>query len=226
MTITVHHLQVSQSERIVWLCEELALDYKLVLHKRAPLFSPPEIKELNPLGAAPVLEDDSFGKKIVLAESGAIAEWIIRKHGGNRLMLPPEHPDYADFLYWWHASNGTIQPAVSRLLMLSRTKGPEAEAAIAGSVARLKLLLKLVDDRLSKNTWLAGEEFTAADIMSVWAFTTMRVFYQYSLEEYKGILGWLQRCGARPAYQKAMAKGDPGMGPYLDGPPPPLHPAL
>lgn len=94
--LTVHHLQISQSERIVWLCEELEIPYTLKLYQRAPFLAPPELKALHPMGAAPVITDGP----ITLAESPACVEYIIQKHGSGRLMLPPSHPDYADYLYW------------------------------------------------------------------------------------------------------------------------------
>lgn len=209
MPLKIHHLQVSQSERIVWLCEELGVDYELVLHKRAPLLSPPAIKALNPLGAAPVMEDDAHGRYVKLAESAAIAEYIVRRHGDNRLFLQPEHEDYADFLYWFHAANGTVQPLASRLMSLVMMDPSRESPVVQAYQGRLSLVLKLLDDRLASNQWLAGKEFTAADCMSLFTFTTMRAFYQYDLTGYDNILAWMKRCSERPAYKRAMEKGDP-----------------
>ena len=95
--LRIHHLGHSQSERIVWLCEELGLQYELRHSARDPvtILSPSELKALHPLGAAPLIEDGD----LLLAESAAIVEYIIVKHGGGRLNLGPEHPDYATFLY-------------------------------------------------------------------------------------------------------------------------------
>ncbi|KAK5070952.1 hypothetical protein LTR64_003927 [Lithohypha guttulata] len=227
MTITVHHLQVSQSERIVWLCEELGLDYNLQLYKRSPIFSPPEIKALNPLGAAPILDDDSFGTPIRLSESAAIVEWIVQKHGNGKLFLDKSHKDYADFLYWWHASNGTIQPAVSRVLAVSSAaRGDPNNPTLSNYVNRLKILFDHVNERLLKVPHLAGEEFTAADIMTVFSFTTMRVFYPVPLEGYDGILRWLQRCTDRAAYKRALEKSDPEMKPQIRAEAPELFPPI
>lgn len=223
MTITIHHLQVSQSERIVWLAEELGLDYELKLHQRAPLFSPQSIKDLNPLAQAPVMDDDSFEKPVRLAESAAIAEWIVQKHGQGNLFLDKSHKDYADFLYWFHLSNGNLQPVMSRNLGLSRMQNAGIDdPSIKMSMDRQKLLLDFINDRLTKVPYLAGDEFTAADIMSVFSFTTMRKFYPYSLEGFDGILAWLKRCADRPAYSKAMQKGDPGMELCISASPPEL----
>jgi glutathione S-transferase len=106
--LTIHHLGHSQSERIVWLCEELGLTYNLLHYTRDAVtrLSPPELKALHPLGAAPVVEDGD----LLLAESAAVVEYIIVKHGGGRLKPGPDHPDYAAFLYRFHFSNGNLQP--------------------------------------------------------------------------------------------------------------------
>ncbi len=110
--LTVHHLGKSQSERIVWLCEELGIPYDLKVYDRDAVtrLAPPEYKALHPLGAAPVMQDGD----VLLAESGAIVEYIVAKHGKGRLTLAPDHPDFAQFLYWFHFANGTLQPATGR----------------------------------------------------------------------------------------------------------------
>lgn len=93
MPLTVHHMRTSQSERIVWLCEELGIPYTLKLHQRDPLRAPKELQQMHPLGTSPVIEDsrDAGGQPLVLGESGAIAEYLINTHGGGRLALPPDH---------------------------------------------------------------------------------------------------------------------------------------
>lgn len=235
MGLIVHHLQTSQSERVVWLCEELGLNYTLKLHQRSPLLSPPAIKQLNPLGAAPILEDDSTNPPLILCESGAIVEYLIHKHASSdlqdQLYLPPTHPDYAPFLYWWHTSNGTIQPSISRNLALSLVKSANPDdPAISAHRNRLMNMLKHVDDRLRSVPYLAGGEFTVADIMSVWCFSTVRVFYPFGLEGCDGIQGWLKRCTQREAYKRAVERAEEGNehweGPYLGVEKPELFHAL
>ena len=222
--LTVHHLQRSQSERIVWLCEELGIPYELKLYQRNPIFSPPELVALSPLGAAPVITDTTFdaSKPLKLAESGAIVEYIIHKHGDGRLALAPSHTDYADYLYWFHLSNGNLQPCILRSTNFRSLKLEPDNPAQRSVDTRLKMILDLLNDRLAQVPWLAGDEFTAADIMSVFSLTTMRLFYPMDLTGYDGILAWLQRVGQRPAYRAAMEKGDPGMKPCLgaEAPPP------
>lgn len=211
--LTIHHLGHSQSERILWLCEELGVPYDLKKYDRDPvtMLSPPALKALHPLGAAPVIEDDG----LLLAESGAIAEYIIVKHGGGRLRLAPEHPDYAAFLYWFHFANGNLQPVIGRAMMVGRAGLPPDHPVQKAVLGRLDRALALVEARLGAADYLAGQEFTAADIMSVFSLTTMRLFQPLDLAPYPNILAYLQRIGARPAYRRAMAKGDPDLTPML-----------
>ncbi|MDE2453671.1 MAG: glutathione S-transferase family protein [Burkholderiales bacterium] len=212
--LKIHHLGRSQSERIVWLCEELGLDYELQHHQRDPvtMLAPPGLKALHPMGAAPVIVD---GER-VLAESAAVAEYLIQRHGGGRLALAPEHPDYADYLYWFHFANGNLQPAMGRCMVLGRLSLAADDPTHAAMKARLERALAWIDKRLGQVPWLAGAEFTAADIMSVFSLTTMRLFHPVDLAPYANIRAYLARVGAREAYRRAMAKGDPGFAPMLE----------
>jgi len=211
--LTIHHLGHSQSERIVWLCEELGLPYQLRHYARDPvtILAPPELKALHPLGAAPLVEDDG----LLLAESGAIVEYLIVKHGGGRLKLGPEHPDYAAFLYWFHFSNGNLQPTLGRLMIVNRAKLPPDHPVQAAVQVRFERALSFVEARLGEVPYLAGREFTAADIMSVFSLTTMRLFQPFDLAPYPNLRAYLRRIGERPAYRRAMAKGDPDLVPML-----------
>ncbi len=211
--LTVHHLGRSQSERVVWLCEELGLDYKLVRYQRdaKTRLSPPELKALHPLGAAPLIEDDG----VWLAESGAIVDYILGKYGKGRLAYGPEAPEFAAYLYWLHFANGTLQPAMGRNLILSRLKLPPDNPVLSAIQERLDRAMRHLDGRLEASPHLAGEAFTAADVMTVFSLTTMRLFYPADLTPYPAVLAYLQRIGARPAYRRAMEKGDPGFAPLL-----------
>ncbi len=211
--LTVHHLGKSQSERIVWLCEELGLSYELKVHDRDPTtrLAQADYKALHPIGAAPVIRDGD----VLLAESGAIVEYIAAKYGKGRLVLTPDHPDYAQFVYWLHFANGTLQPAMGRNMILGRLNLPADNPTLRAMKGRLDLALGLVEQRLAKAEWFAGREFTTADIMIVFSLTTMRFFLPLDLKPYPAILAYLQRVGKRDAYRRAMAKGDPGMEPLL-----------
>jgi glutathione S-transferase len=212
--LTVHHLHKSQSERIVWLCEELGLDYTLKTYDRDPvtILAPAEYKALHPMGIAPVIDDDALR----LAESQAIVEYLVVKHGGGRLALGPDHPDYPQYLYWLNFANGNLQPLMGRNMMLKRLTLPADDATLLATRARLDKALGILDDRLATGPWLAGAEFTAADIMTVFSLTTMRYFYPLDLAPWVRVRAYLVRVGERAAYRRAMAKGDPGMSLMLE----------
>ena len=211
--LTVHHLGKSQSERIVWLCEELGLPYELKLYDRDPVtrLAPPEYKALHPMGAAPVIDDGG----VVLAESGAIIEYLIARYGNGRLVLAPDHPDFPHFVYWFHFANGTLQPATGRNMILGRLNLPDDNAMLRAMKGRLELALGLVEARLGQVDYLAGSALTTADIMIVFTLTTMRLFLPFDTAPYPNIRAYLQRIGRREAYRRAMQKGDPGMTPML-----------
>lgn len=211
--LTIHHLGKSQSERIVWLCEELGLPYTLQLHERDPVtrLSPPSYRALHPIGTAPVIEDGA----LVLSESGAIVDYIIAKHGGGRLALPPSHPDYAAYLHWFHFANGNLQPVMGRNMLLRRLDLAPDNAMLLATRERLERSLNFLEAHLGGVTWLAGGEFTAADIMTVFSLTTMRLYMPLDLAPYPNILAYLQRVGQREAYRRAMHKGDPDLVPML-----------
>ena len=207
--LTIHHLGKSQSERIVWLCEELGVPYELTHHNRdaVTILSPPELKALHPLGAAPVITDGA----LVLAESGAIMEYIIAMHGGGRLALGASHPDFAHYLYWFHFANSNLQSIMGRNMLLRRLDLAPDNPVLVSTIGRLERALDLVEARLGDTPYLAGDEFTAADIMIVFSLTTMRYFLPLDLTPYPHIRAYLGRIGDREAYQRAMQKGDPGM---------------
>lgn len=211
--ITIHHLGHSQSERILWLCEELGLPYRLQHHTRDPAtrLSPPELIALHPLGAAPLLEDGD----LLLAESAAIVEYLIGRHGAGRLKPGPEHPDYAAFLYWFHFANGNLQPTMLRLMAVGRAVANADHPVLHATRDRFARLMALMEARLDDVPWLAGQDFSAADIMNVFSLTTMRLFMPVDLAPYPNIRAYLRRVGERPAYRRAMAKGDPDLVPLL-----------
>lgn len=212
--LTIHHLGKSQSERIVWLCEELGLPFTLQHYTRdaVTMLSPPALKALHPLGAAPVIVDGD----LVLAESGAIVDYILAKYGDGRLVLGPDHPDFAQYLYWLHFANGNLQPTLGRNMVLRRLNLAADNPTLLATRGRLDLVLNLVEARLGQADYLAGPVFTAADIMTVFSLTTMRIFFPFDLAPYPHVRAYLRRIGDRAAYRSAMQKGDPGMEPMLD----------
>lgn len=212
--LTVHHLGVSQSERIVWLCEELEIPYELIVYDRDPVtrLAPPEYKALHPMGTAPVITDGD----LVLSESGAIMEYIIARHGGGRLSVPPDDADFPDYLFWMHFANGSVMPA-GMIALIMAMLGLADDHPLRGALgARGVNAIAMIEERLGESPWFAGPAFTAADIIMVFPLSTMRAFVPMDLAPYPNIRAYLQRVGARPAYQRAMARGDPGMTPMLD----------
>jgi glutathione S-transferase len=207
--LTVHHLGKSQSERIVWLCEELEIPYELKRYARdaKTMLAQPDYKALHPMGTAPVITDGG----VVLAESGAVVEYIIAKYGDGRLTLRADDPDFAQFLYWFHFANGTLQAAMGRLMILTRLKLAFDNPVLLATQARVDRAFDLVDARTQRAEYLAGDQFTSADIMIGFSLTTMRYFQPYDLARCPNIVKYLARIGGRPAYRRAMEKGDPGM---------------
>ena len=211
--LTVHHLGVSQSERIVWLCEELSIPYALKVYDRRAdnRLAPDDYKALHPLGTAPIITDGD----LVLPESAAIIDYIIGKYGKGRLAVGPDAPNYADYLFWFHFANGGFMPS-QMSVMIARILGVgEGDPRGAWVGGRGENAWALVEKRLGEAPYFAGPELTAADIMFVFSLTTMRAFVPRDLSGSPNILAYLQRIAARPAYQAAMRKGDPGMAPML-----------
>ena len=205
--ITIYHLSTSRSERIVWLMEELGLPYELARHQREPNGAAPDaLKAIHPLGKAPLIRDGDT----VLAESGAIVDYIVHRYGNDRLAVQPQAAEYARYLYWLHFAEGSLMSLMLIVLVVSRV--PEGSASPAGArvLARMKQMLSYVDTELAVGPYFAGAAFTAADVMMLFPFTTMRLFLDYDLTPYPNILAYMKRIEARPAYRKAMALAEPG----------------
>ncbi len=210
--LTVHHLRISQSERIVWLCEELGLDYRLQLYDRRAdnRLAPDDYKALHPMGIAPVITDGD----LVLGESGAICEYLSARHGAGRLTPGPADPDFADHLFWFNWSNGTFMATMMMQLVLAM--GGEGNPAAAFVEDRGRRGWAMVEARLGEAPFFGGASLTTADIMMVYCLTTGRAFRGASIEPFPHLRAYLQRIGERPAYQRAMARAEPGMTPMLD----------
>lgn len=211
--LTVHHLGISQSERIVWLCEELELDYTLKRYDRREdnRLAPDEYKALHPMGIAPVITDGD----LVLGESGAICEYICARHGDGRLVPTPDDPDYADHLFWFHWSNGTFMTTLMMQLVQAQTL-PADSPPLPFVQERSDRGWAMVEARLGQAPYFGGRNLTIADIMMVYCLTTSRAFRGTSIDAYPNLKDYLRRIGERPAYQRAMAKAEPGMKPILE----------
>ena len=209
--LTVHHLRLSQSERIVWLCEELGLDYAVKLYTRRAdnRLAPDEYKALHPMGIAPVITDGDF----VLGESGAIMDWIIAQHGDGGLVPDKDHPDFADHLFYYHWANATFMTNGMMGLVAQFCGAAEMPPFVAD---RLHKGWAIVEQRLGEADYFGGSQLTTADIMMGFQLTTSRAMSNMSIDHLPNLKAYLQRIGARPAYQRAMAKAEPGMPPKLD----------
>ena len=204
--ITIYHLDTSRSERIVWLMEELGLEYKLELFQRNDNGSAPDaMRKIHALGKAPVIRDGNT----VLAESGAIVDYIVHRYAGDRLAVAPAAHDYARYIYWFHFAEGSLMSLLILALVLSRVPEADASPVRARVLERMKQTLAFIDSELAQATYFAGATFSAADVMMTFPFTTMRHFLKYDLAPYANILAYLQRIESRPAYQKAMALAGP-----------------
>jgi glutathione S-transferase len=208
--LTVHHLGISQSDRIVWLCEELEIPYDLKLYARDPetRLAPAAYKALHPAGTAPVITDGD----VVLGESGAIIDYIIAKYGNGRFALTPEHPDYVDYIRWFHFANGSMMPS-GMIDMVVTMLGVEDTPITSSLRSRLTVAYDMVEARLGEAEYFAGSDFTAADIIMLFPLTTMRMFAPRELSPYPNIRSYLARIAARPAYQRAIKKADPDLPP-------------
>ena len=205
--LVVHHLGVSQSDRIVWLCEELGLPYQLVRYDRTPEGGGPEdYKALHPYGTAPVLQDGNT----LLGESGAIIDYVIAQYGNGSLAVGRDHPDFADYLYWFHFANGTFMASGMMVLGLLFA-GVQVSGDAGRLTARWERAFQLADQRLGETPYFAGDSFSAADIMMHFPLTTMRMFVPYDISGHPNILAYLQRIADRPAFKRARQKADPDM---------------
>lgn len=206
--ITIYHLGVSQSDRIVWLMEELDLPYQLEWFDRgADMLAPPEYKALHPVATAPVIRDGDT----VLCESHAIIEYIIQRHGNGRLGVDKNQQNYADYLYWM-SFKSSLEAALMIQLQLASASAddPSVQRALAFSKNRSDRLFNHLEQRLADHDYLAGDKFTAADLINIFSLTSLPLFGGPSVDHLKNVSAYVARVTQRPAYIKAMAIAGPG----------------
>ena len=204
--ITIHHLGVSQSDRIIWLMEELGLPYKLKWYKRkADRLAPDDFLALHPAATAPIIEDGDLR----LPESGAIVEYICHRYGGGRFTVRPDQPDYPHYLYWLHFNNNILGLFFAKAALRAGASGPEAER-IAGLVKRREGgYFRYLEQRLGASPYLGGPEFTCADVMVMFTLTSLPLFGGRTIDDLPNAKAYVERIGKRPAYQKAMKVAGP-----------------
>jgi glutathione S-transferase len=200
--IVVHHLNESRSQRILWLLEELELPYEIKRYGRdaTTRLAPPELKAVHPLGKSPVITDN--GRAV--HESGAIIDYLIRRHGAGRLAPDPASHAYDDYQQWLHYAEGSAMLPLMLLLYTSRLG--EAAAPLKPRIdSEIANHLGFIDQALAIGPWLLGEHFTGADVNLYFVGEVAGLFGR--LGDHPNIAAWLQRCQARPAFQRAAAKG-------------------
>ena len=206
--IIVHHLENSRSQRILWMLEELGLPYEIKRYERNPatMLAPPELKKVHPLGKSPVIEDTDVQGVGVIAETGAIVEYLVDKADG-KLGAPANRGDALRYRFWLHYAEGSMMPPLLLKLVLARIP-------IMGKVAVKKIQpmidvhLDYVESELAQRPWFAGGEMTAADIMMSFPLEAARS--RGGLNESRpATIAWLAKVHARPAYQAGLEKGGP-----------------
>jgi glutathione S-transferase len=202
--IEVHHLNNSRSQRILWLLEELGLDYEIVRYQRDATtnLAPPELEAIHPLGKSPVIRDGDR----VLIESGAIVDYLVRRHGGGRLAPPPASPEYDTYQQWLHYAEGSAMLPLMLKLYLSRLG--EAGAPLAPRVqSEIERHMGFLDAQLDGRDYFLGDTLSAADIQLSFPIQAARLLH--GLEKFSNLAGFLERVTARPAYQRALERGGP-----------------
>jgi glutathione S-transferase len=217
--ITVHHLEHSRSQRVLWLLEELGLPYEIKRYARDPKthLAPPELRVVHPLGKSPVITDD--GRAI--AESGAIVEYLVERHGQGRLKPPAGSDDALRWRYWLHFAEGTAMPPLLFTLVCERVKTAPmpffvkpiargiADRVMAGFVTpNLQRQLDFMEAELARSPWFAGEQFSAADVQM--SFPLEAAAQRAGLDASRPkLMDFLTRIHARPAYRRALERGGP-----------------
>jgi glutathione S-transferase len=217
--LTVHHLENSRSQRILWLLEELGIAYRIKQYKRDPVTSlaPPELQAVHPLGKSPVITDGDTA----VAESGAIIEYLIDKYDNGRLKPAEGSPQRLAYTYWLHYAEGSFMPLMIVSLIIGRietakmpffakpiAKGIGAKVRAGFLEPNVKRNLAFMESTLGTSTWFAGDEMTAADIQMSFAVEAAEVRTDLKTR-YPRLQAYLQRIRALPAYRRALEIGGP-----------------
>ena len=215
--IIVHHLNNSRSQRILWLLEELGLEYEIKKYQRDPktMLAPPELRAVHPLGKSPVIQDGDT----IVAESGAIIEYLVGRYGNGRLEPKPDTPERLRYTYFLHYAEGSAMPPLLLKLVFDRVEKSPAPffvrpiaRAIANRVKdsfvlpQIRQHLAFLEGELAERDWFAGDAFSAADIQV--SFPLEAAAARGGLDgKYPKLSGFLERIHARPAYRRALERG-------------------
>jgi glutathione S-transferase len=203
MSLKLHHLNASRSQRLVWLLEELELPHEIVHYTRdsETNLAPPSLLAVHPMGKSPLLEDDG----VVIAETGAIAEYLLAKYDPDHKLHPrPQDKDFPKYLEWVHAAEGApFLPFLLTVYMrLAEAAGPQMEARINDE--QLKAV-KFMEKHLSENAYFGGENFTASDCLM--GFGLLFISMRPDFADYPSLKAWLDKVQTRPAFQRMLAVG-------------------
>ena len=216
--ITVHHLNDSRSQRVLWLLEELGVCYEVKRYQRdaRTLLAPPELKAIHPLGKSPVVDDGG----VRVAETGAIVEYLLETHGGSALRPARGTPEGRRFTYWLHYAEGSAMTPLLLKLIFSQIpkRVPLLARPVAGGIAR-GMNARMIDPQIAAHTayweaelarseWFAGDAFSAADIMMSFPVEAAGSRVGYGPDKPR-LKDFLARIHARPAYQRALERGGP-----------------
>jgi len=201
--LTLYHLRNSRSDRIIWLLEELALDYEIVRYERDPTFrAPPEMREIHELGKSPIIRDGD----VVLAESGAIVDYIMVRHGAGRLAPRHADPEWARYVFWLHFAEGSLMPWLTIDLLLTSGIVPGVDPGPLAPMLQQELAryLHWVDADMAGRAFAAGSDFSAADVMLAYALEFAKG--RNHLADTENLVPYLERMTAREAYRRAKQK--------------------
>lgn len=200
--IRVHHLNASRSHRILWLLEELGLEYEIVQYQREKsMLAPESLRKVHPLGKSPVVEEDGR----VMAESGAIVEVLVERHAAGRLAPERGTPAWERYVYWLHYAEGSMMPPLLLKLVLSKM-GPLGWPARGYVDGQLKTHLDFVEGELGRSKFFAGDDFTAADIQM--SFPVEAATVRAGLDGSRpNLMRFLSEIHQRPAYRRAIERG-------------------
>lgn len=201
--IIIHHLNNSRSQRILWLLEELGVDYEIKFYQRNEINrAPPELKEAHPLGKSPVIEDGPYK----IAESGAAVDYLIRTYGGGKFMVAPGTATYETYNEWMHYAEGSAMvPLLMKLFTSLLGEGGEPLQPVID--AEISLHLGYMEKQLGDNQFFMGDELTGADIMLT--FIVEAAESRLGLDDYPNLQAYAQRVHTRPAYKRGLEKGGP-----------------
>ena len=217
--IKLHHLNNSRSQRVLWLLEEIGIDYEVVRYERdaKTMLAPPQLRKVHPLGKSPVITDDG----ITVAESGAIIEYLVDRYAADRLAPSRGSAERLRYTYWLHFAEGSAMPPLLLSLVFSRIASAPmpffAKPVAKGIVSKvmttfvdpqLRAHLDFIEAELGRSAWFVGETFSAADIQM--SFVAEAFAARSAAARGKPHLSaWLERIHSRPAYQRALERGGP-----------------